>query len=88
MDIYTRTVHVTIDNVIWPMRFTCRITKATETHSEYLTRIAIPRPQWLREKFSFPVVNGRGSFVITSFNAANQSAEQSVLLKYDTVPVC
>jgi len=39
-------------------------------------------------KFSFPVVNSTGIFVITRVNEANLNAEQSVLLKYDTVPVC
>jgi len=31
------------------MRFTCRITKTTNTHSEYVTLIAFSLQQWLRE---------------------------------------
>jgi hypothetical protein len=34
------------------MRFACRITKATDTHSEYVILIAFPRQQWLRERAS------------------------------------
>jgi hypothetical protein len=31
------------------MHFACWITKATDTHSEYLILIAFPCKQWLRE---------------------------------------
>ena len=31
------------------MRFACWITKVTDTHSEYLILIALPRQQWLSE---------------------------------------
>jgi hypothetical protein len=34
------------------MRFACWITKATDTHSEYVILIAFPRQQWLRERAS------------------------------------
>jgi hypothetical protein len=34
------------------MRFAFWITKATDTHSEYLTLIALSRQQWLRERSS------------------------------------
>jgi hypothetical protein len=37
------------DDIIWRMRFACWITKATDTHSEYVILIAIPRQQWLHE---------------------------------------
>jgi hypothetical protein len=39
-------------NVIWRMRFACWITKATDTHSEYVIVVAFPRQQWLRERAS------------------------------------
>ena len=39
----------TDDNIIRCTRFACWITKATDTHSEYVTLIAFPRQQWLRE---------------------------------------
>jgi len=32
---------------IWRMRVACWIHKATDTHSEYVTIIAIPQQQWL-----------------------------------------
>ena len=38
----------TNDNIIRRMRFSCRITKATKTHSEYEILIALPQ-QWLYE---------------------------------------
>ena len=37
-------------NIIRRMRFACEITKATDTHSEYVILIAFPRQQWLRER--------------------------------------
>jgi hypothetical protein len=42
----------TDDNIIRRMRFACRITKATDTHSEYEILGAFPLPQWLRERAS------------------------------------
>jgi hypothetical protein len=42
----------TDDNIIWHMRFAGWITKATDTHSEYVTLITFPRQQWLRERAS------------------------------------
>jgi hypothetical protein len=40
----------THDNITRRMRFACRITKATDTHSEYVTLTAFPRQQWLHER--------------------------------------
>jgi len=37
---------------IWRMRLACWITKATDTHSEYVTLIAFPLQQWLQERAS------------------------------------
>jgi hypothetical protein len=42
----------TDDNIIRRMRFTCWMTKATDTHSEYIIFIAFPRQQWLCERAS------------------------------------
>jgi hypothetical protein len=42
----------TDDNIIRRMRFACWVTKATDTHSEYLILVAFPRQQWLRERAS------------------------------------
>jgi len=35
---------------IMRMRFTCKITKATDTHSECVIIIAFVRQKWLRER--------------------------------------
>jgi hypothetical protein len=40
------------DNIIRRMRFACWITKATNTHSEYVILIAFPPQQRLREHTS------------------------------------
>jgi hypothetical protein len=39
---YGRARQTTDDNIIRRMRFACRITKATDTHSEYVILIAFP----------------------------------------------
>ena len=38
--------------IIWRMRIECWIPKATDTHSEYVIRIAFPLQQWLHERAS------------------------------------
>jgi hypothetical protein len=47
-----RTRRATDDNTIRRMRFAWWITKATDTHSEYVILIAFPRQQWLCERAS------------------------------------
>jgi hypothetical protein len=47
---YVRARQVTDDKIIWRMSFACWITKATNTHSEYVILIAFPRQRWLRER--------------------------------------
>jgi hypothetical protein len=42
----------TDDNIIRRMRFACWITKATDTHSEYVILTVFSRQQWLRERAS------------------------------------
>jgi hypothetical protein len=37
---------------IWLMRISCRITKATNTHAQYVTLIAFPLQQRLHERAS------------------------------------
>jgi hypothetical protein len=49
---YGTATQATDDNIIRRMRFACWITKATDTHSEYVIIIAFPRQQWLRERTS------------------------------------
>jgi len=43
---YGRSSQATDDNTIRRMRFACWITKATDTHSEYVVLIPFPRQQW------------------------------------------
>jgi hypothetical protein len=40
------------DNIIRRVRFACWINKATDTYSEYETRISFLRRKWLRERAS------------------------------------
>jgi hypothetical protein len=49
---YGRARQDTDDNIIRRMRFACWISKATDTHSENVIRIAFPLQQWLRERAS------------------------------------
>ena len=48
MENYCRVRRDTDDN----MRFPCWTTKAIGTHSPYITLLAFPRQQWLRERAS------------------------------------
>ena len=43
MEGYGRTRQPTDNNIVWRMHIACWITKATNTHSEYVTLIAV---QW------------------------------------------
>ena len=47
-----RARQTTDDNIIKCMCFACWITKATDTHSEYLILIPFPRQQWLCDNAS------------------------------------
>jgi hypothetical protein len=38
--------------IMWHMHFACWITKATETHLEYVILVAVYRQQWLQEHTS------------------------------------
>jgi hypothetical protein len=52
MEKYGTDRQATDDNIIRRMRFACWITKATDTHLEYVILIAFTRQQWLRERAS------------------------------------
>jgi hypothetical protein len=47
---YCTARQATGDNIIRRMRFACRMTKVTDTHSEHVILIAFPQQQWLRER--------------------------------------
>jgi hypothetical protein len=49
---YGRVRQATVDNIIRRMRFMCWITKATDTHLQYVILIAFPRQHWLRKHLS------------------------------------
>jgi hypothetical protein len=49
---YDTARQATDDNIIRRMRFACWVTKATNTHSEYVILIAFLRQQWLHERAS------------------------------------
>ena len=51
MEKYCIARHATDDN-IWHIRFARWIHKATDTHSEHVLLIALPRQQQLRERAS------------------------------------
>ena len=50
MDKYGRKRAVTDNNIIWRMHIAWWITKASDTHSEYVILIAILLQQWLHER--------------------------------------
>ena len=52
MEKYCRAGQAADNNKIWHMRIVCWMTKATDTHSEYVILIAFPRRHWLREHAS------------------------------------
>ena len=49
----------TDDNIIWGMRTACWITKATDTHTDYVTLTAFPRQKWLQERASVLLLHVR-----------------------------
>ena len=52
MEKYCRAGQATDYSIIWRMRFACWVTKATDTHPEYLILIAFRQQQRLRERTS------------------------------------
>jgi hypothetical protein len=47
---YGRARQATDGNIMRRMRFACWMTKATDTHSEYVILIAFPHQEWLLER--------------------------------------
>jgi len=45
---YDKARQVTYDSIIRRMRYACRITRAIDTHPEYVIHFAFRRQQWLR----------------------------------------
>jgi hypothetical protein len=44
---YSRVRQTKNDNIIWHMRIVFLLTKATDTHSEYVILVDFPLQQWL-----------------------------------------
>jgi hypothetical protein len=82
MEQYGRAGQATDDNIIRHMRFACWITKATDTHSQYIILIAFPRQQWLRERAS--VLCYAYIACLVSFNVISDLTKASCRLLRDT----
>ena len=52
MEEYGRVRQAIDDSIIWHIRFACRMTKATETHAEYVILIAFSLQHWLHKHTS------------------------------------
>ena len=52
MEKFCRVGQATDDNITQCMHIACCITKATDTHSEYVILIAFPLQLWLHERAS------------------------------------
>ena len=46
---YGRALQTTYDDTIWHVCFACWMVKVSDTHSEYVILIALPRQQWYHE---------------------------------------
>jgi hypothetical protein len=64
---YGRTGQATDDNIMRRMRFACCVTKATDTHSDYVTLIAFARQQWLHQHASMLAYTYVACLVLFSF---------------------
>jgi len=60
---YGTAVQTAYNNTIWRMRIACRITKATNTDSEYVILIPFPQQQRLYERASMLRYNSVASHV-------------------------
>ena len=64
------------DDIIRRTRFACFITKAADTHSEYVILIAFPQQQWLRGS---ALILPYTYIVCRFFNFAEQHLRNSAL---------
>jgi hypothetical protein len=71
MEEYCRAIQ-SADDIIWRMRFACCLTKATNTHSEYLILIALLLQQWLHERVSVVSYN----YIVVCFLLGNSPASE------------
>jgi hypothetical protein len=77
---FRKSYQATDDNIIRRMRFACRITKATDTHSEYVILIAFPLQHWLSERASILRYNTLSCFLLRHTKHVNILPGQKVEL--------
>jgi hypothetical protein len=71
---YSRTGYIC---VMGRMRFACCVTKAIDTHSEYVILIPLPRQQWFREGASIlPLYVHCLSFILTCYQGGVPQVEK------------
>ena len=80
MENYCRVGQAADNNVIWHMHIACWLTKATDTHSEYVIIIAFPRRHWLRERASVIHSTYIASLVLSSKSDGVDEDECGALL--------
>ena len=81
--------HKTIDdNIIRRVRTAYWITKATDTHSEYLIFIYVPKQQWLLESASILRLYVHGLSCLFSVTARLLTSEYRVILLKGCIPFC
>jgi hypothetical protein len=81
----------TDDSIIWRTRFACWITKATDTHSEYVILIAFPLLPWLRERTSLYVCTYTARLVVSCFSQQTVNyfpTQRQLLGLYNRDEVC
>ena len=69
------------DNIIRRMRIACWITKATNTHSDYVILIAFPLQQWLHERASVFSSHVNLPVLLSFKNTCRHNISQLNLLK-------
>jgi hypothetical protein len=76
-----RARQATDDNIIRRMRFACWITKATDTHSEYVIILAFARQKWLRERAQYYVYKYIAFVVLISLHLCLGRVRSSIPLR-------
>ena len=78
MEKYCRAGQDTDGNMKWRMRIACRITRARDTHSQYVTLIAFPPQQCLHERTSIL----RYTHLNITLHAPQYYATRTSILRY------
>jgi hypothetical protein len=75
---------------MWRMRIACWTPKATNTHSEYIIRIAFPQQRWLQERASVALYvhclfwydTNIKRLICLSLNKHEKTANKNITLRY------